>query len=84
MSHINIVIEYEGIETNIKIKNTTNMINALCACCDRLGLKSEHWILSKKGVQINEKENAIYNGVKHGDVLDIEKYIESKHGKMYA
>lgn len=73
MSVIDFVVNYEGVETDIRITRSTRMHKVLCACCDRLGLNPENYILSKEGVQINEKESAEYNHVKNGDMLTIEK-----------
>ncbi len=79
IQHIDIIVNYDDFETNIRMKKTTRMYNAFAACCDKFGLKYENYILSKGGIQLNEKEDATYNGIMNGDVLDIEKYISSKH-----
>lgn len=73
----------DGNYTNIKISEFTPMYKVLRACCDRLGMNHENYILSKGGVQIDERKNAAQNGIKNGDKLEIEGYVAAKHGNFY-
>lgn len=81
--HIDIIVNYNGVGTNIKMRNDTKMYKVFCACCDRLGLNPENYVLCKKGVQVDEQKDATFNAMENGDVLDIENYSSAKH-KNYA
>jgi hypothetical protein len=81
---ITFFVEYKGNKTEIKAQKTIFLTKALQAACDKFGLNHQNYVLSKEGIQIDERKNTISNNINNFDTLTIEKYVESEHGKMYS
>ena len=80
---ITFFVEYKGNKTEIKAQKTIFLSKVLRAACDKYGLNHQNYVLSKGDIQIDERRDTISNNINNFDTLTIEKYVESKHGKIY-